>query len=126
MIPKSNKHIGFILDFHKIIWAKQYWRNQEGSRTVGQPSSPTIYGEYIVEPDEYARPYDIAFPGETRLERARRLDLIDRWIPICEMRTYCRELIRWEGQQALDMYRAYCAFLMSNNNNNNKKKGNKK
>jgi hypothetical protein len=118
--------MSFLLDFHKVIWAKLYYKNQEGSKTPHLSSSPTVHGEFIVNPDEDALPRDLAYPGETRLERARRLDLLDVWIPRCEMLIYCRELIVWERQRALDMYKAYCIFLMSNNKNKRKTTKNEK
>ena len=52
------------------------------------------------------------YPAETRIERARRLDLLDTWTIVLEMRTFCREVLLFKSQQAVKMYNAFCAHTM--------------
>jgi len=105
----------FILDFQKVIWARLYWRSQEGIILTQCPEAPTVYGRTIDCPNDFAYPLNHDFPSETRLERARRLDIFDTWTIFCEMHSYCLETFKWEGKRAIDMYQAYCRFVMSRN-----------
>ena len=58
--------------------------------------------------DEPAMPHEL-YPGETMLERARRLDLIDRWQPVVYVKQPCNHGLLYEGRCALEIWKAWNA-----------------
>lgn len=64
---------------NKAVKWKFYWTNSKGDRRPHKPSGHTVQGDPVSE-TELAAPL-AAYPLETLLARAKRLGLIDTWIP---------------------------------------------
>lgn len=114
-----------IIALDKVILAQLVWRNQYNTITFNhKPCSPTVNGCKVNE--EYAM-YHHDYPFETTFERAKRLDLIDRFVPVFIAKA--QGGIRYEvlGQRALNLWDAWKAiqFNKHNDKRRNKEKTNK-
>lgn len=98
-----------VIDYSKIVYAAYFHRNQTSTLTRRvKPRKPTING-VALNMLATARPYFHDYPHETVLERARRLDAVDTWIPVCVLGTV-RQKFRFEGEEAIKQWKAYKSF----------------
>jgi hypothetical protein len=96
-----------VISIDKIIAATFSWVNQHNNLSLHRkPKAPTANGSFI--PSGYAA-YHADFPCETMLERARRLDIIDRWKPNLYLRLQGGVRMTIQGPQALSLWEAYKA-----------------
>lgn len=70
------------IDLNSVSHAEFFYVQQDGLTTRFKPKGYTVHGT-MFNPDEYAWPYDTAYPLETKLERAVRLEVLDIWKPVC-------------------------------------------
>lgn len=107
------------IDIKKARYASFGFVNQEGNISSHQHKMPTVNGSTFMEND-YAYPLDHNYPNETRIERARRLDILDRWTPIVIFIFTKYDRVEFRGERAKSLWQAYNAFMFS------KQKGKKK
>jgi len=105
MIPNDNRKI---VDLKKVQWAEYFYENQEGLGKREKPSGPTVRGMPVGK--EIAH-YHLDYPGETMIERARRLDILDKWKPVCVMQLQANRTLRFVGEKAIKMFKAYQARI---------------
>jgi hypothetical protein len=98
-----------LLDFSKVQHASYFWINQHGQTRHDHPNFQTARGEKIT--DELALFHPL-FPGETMLQRANRLNLIDFWTPMAIFQLTANHRITYSGSVAQKIWRAYVARLM--------------
>jgi hypothetical protein len=94
---KTDNHT--LLDLSKVAYANFYYRNQHSSiftRTL--PKRPTANGSPF-NPDDYAY-YHSDYPQETLLERAKRLEILDRWTPVCKLQLSNGHTLEYTGDKA--------------------------
>ncbi len=102
---KSN----IIIQFNKVAWVKLFYQSRcNNFFRKKKPSRPTVHGEYI-ESGYAAEHQD--YPAETMLERARRLDIIDEWIPRLVIAFSATKHLYFEGQQAEKYYAAFQNYM---------------
>ena len=73
------------IDLNSVSHAEFFYVQQDGLKikTLSMiPQGCSAHGS-IFNGAEYAWPYDIKYPSETKCERARRLGVLDVWQPVC-------------------------------------------
>lgn len=99
-----------LIPFSKIVKAELIWVNQFNNIVLrSKPPCPTVSGVPILE-KEYAA-YHEAYPLETLTERARRLDLLDRFEPVFKAFLYSGHRYEVAGKKAIEMWAGYRAFV---------------
>jgi len=93
-------------DMGKVLSMTFWWANQESQRAKARPKGFTVRGRPVG--DDPAMPHEL-YPGETTLQRARRLDLIDRWRPVVYVKQPCNHGLLYEGRCALEIWKAWNA-----------------
>jgi len=97
------------IDFNKVQWADYWWQNQDGDRCRIKPDWCSVHS-IPIEPNAFARPH-ISYPNETNLERAIRLDVLDKWHPVCTLVFGANKHLRYTGEQATKVWRQYNAHI---------------
>lgn len=96
-----------VISIDKIIVAVFGWRNQYNNVFNScRPPTPTVNGAPIK--DEFARAHS-SYPLETAIERAMRLDIIDKWIPCLWVRMQGGVRTTFTGGRAISIWEAYKA-----------------
>jgi len=93
-----------VLDLGKVQYASFFYRNQEGSVFYTKPKAPTVRGQVVG--DEIAHFHPL-YPGETMLERAKRMDILDRWTPVCVLQLTANHYITYTGKKAVSIWKAW-------------------
>lgn len=89
-----------VIDAKKIAYAAFFYRSGEYERYL-KPKNPTVHGCEI-DPKEFAF-FHHDYPSETSLERAKRLMLIDTWIPVFKMILNNGHTLEFTGKKAISM-----------------------
>ena len=97
------------IDFNKIQWADYWYENQEGLRLRTKPSGVTVRGISVLLLGRAAAHPD--YPGETMEERARRLGIVDRWMPICHLIINANKNLTYGGREAIKIWKQYNAHV---------------
>lgn len=95
--------------FNKVQWADYYYQNQDGDKLRYEPKKLTVHG-ISFEPDAFAV-YHRDYPLETLLERAKRLDILDRWHPVCVLVFTANKSLRYTGKEATKVWKAYNSHI---------------
>lgn len=110
-----------LIAFDKIIKANLIWVNQYNNIAFAfKPTKLSVNGCFI-EPNEVAG-YIHEFPHETLIERARRLDLIDRFEAKFKATLYDGNTYECLGAKALEMWNAYRSFIFSKQKSKHEKR----
>ena len=104
MRTTHNNHL--VVDLNKVAYAVFFWRNQHSEANRLRPKHPTAHCSRIYE-DDYAWPYSLEYPAETAIERARRLDVLDHWIPVVRLRLACADVIEFTGKKAKSVWKEW-------------------
>jgi len=94
------------VDFNKVQWADYFWINGKGDQRRKMPEGHTVNGDDIVA-DAIAWPMRLAFPHETMLQRARRLEILDVWRPVCRLNISANRTLTYVGIKATAIWKAY-------------------
>ena len=114
MTKRNNRTI---LELSKVQHGILYYVNQEGLVSNYLFKTPSVRGRTVSDA-EMAYPHP-DYPGETTLARAKRLNVLDVWTPVCKFQLTANHNIEFTGDKALTMYDAWCARIFG------KKKGKK-
>jgi hypothetical protein len=93
------------IDFNKVQWADYWYENQEGLRLRTKPTVLTVRGVSVLLLGKAASHPD--YPSETMEERARRLGIVDRWIPVCHLIFSANRNLTYKGEQAVKVWKQY-------------------
>ena len=99
-----------ILDISKIAYVIFFYRSGEYERFL-KPRKHTVHGCEIDE-EEFALPYH-DYPHETLIERARRLDIIDKWIPVLKISMNNGHILEFTGKKAISLKEAFSSKQFS-------------
>ena len=102
-----------VVDFKSISHAKLWYTNQFGETVRCKPRVPTVHGQPFPNTKLACLPDQ---PPETWLERAIRLDVLDRWTTHCALQLRNNHSLRFVGNKAKEMYKAYSKHIYGNNN----------
>lgn len=105
----SNK---IVLDLNKVQFAFYYWVNQYGNYMYHEPNDNSIYVQGTFVNGHEIAAYHPSYPGETMLERAKRLDIIDAWVPTCLMQLTANHSVIFTGKKATTMWKMWCAKII--------------
>jgi hypothetical protein len=97
-----------IVDLNKVAYCLFYYRAKEYERVL-LPNKPTVRGQEI-DSNEYALQHH-DYPAETLLERARRLDILDKWIPVLSLMLSNGHKLEYTGDRAKSLYKTYKAKI---------------
>lgn len=103
---KHNNRI--IVDLNKVQWATFFYRNQHGQIRTNIPSNVTVRGESVTLSLAYSHP---DYPGETEIERARRLGITDVWTPVLRLKLQANECLEYTGSKAFSLREAWNAKI---------------
>ena len=112
-----------IFDITKVSYCSLVYINQSGSIRSHKPTKPSVYGEELEKPNDYARYYH-DFPSETLIERATRLGVLDVWEPTLTLQFSNTHCLTFKGAKALSLWETWCGYIFSRNKTT-KKKGKK-
>lgn len=101
-----------VVDLNKVQFGSVHYVNQYGDIKQKKPDYPTVYGKEVVY--EYAA-YHPDFPGETMLQRAVRLDILDKWTPICIFQLSANHTLTYTGEKAISMWKAFNIKIFKKN-----------
>lgn len=105
-----------VLDLSKVQYGSFWYVNQYGqTRHHKSPGYESVRNE-IVSPVSLAL-YHPDYPGETTIERGKRLGLMDVWTPVVQFQLTANHNIQYTGKKALAMWKAWNERIF------NKKKG---
>jgi len=110
---KDNR---IIVDLNKVQWMRFYYVNQYGQTNNTIINFPTIRSSAIY-PEQLAAHHPL-YPGEAELERAKRLDLLDVWTPVCVLKLTANECLQYTGDKAIAMRDAWQAKIFGKKNEN--------
>lgn len=102
-----------IVNLRAVQWAKLFYVNQYNQEVNKPPKFPTYRLKPMSRTD-----YLIAVKGsprETEYERAARLGMLDEWLPVVYLKMSASNIIKFTGDKALSIYKAYCAKQFSSN-----------
>lgn len=102
-----------VVNLRAVQWAKLFWVNQYNQEVNSKPKLPTYRLKPMSRTD-----YLVAvegMPRETEYERASRLSMLDEWLPVCYLKMSASNIIKFTGDRALSIYKAYCAKQFSSN-----------
>lgn len=99
-----------VLDLNKVQHGTFMYINQYGDTLSCIFGYPSVRGAIVK--DEFAA-YHPDYPGETMLERAKRLDLIDEWMPVVHFQLTANHRIVYTGKKATTMWKLWCAKIMN-------------
>jgi len=94
------------IDLNSVSYIHFFYRNQEGQTRAKLPRKPSVHG-VVFNPDEWAIPMLHEFPHETKLERARRMEILDSWKAVCIYQFRNNHSITFEGSLAIKKRDAY-------------------
>lgn len=118
---KTLAGVKTLLNLRKVAYVELWFVNQTGTRISENPTQPTV-GGMPIPAGVYAMPL-CEYPSETMLERARRLEILDRWTPVARFHYTKYDSVTFQGEKALKLHRAFASIIYNknkNNNNNNK------
>lgn len=98
-----------VVDLKKVQWASLYYTNGRGNVLDKKPEYYSVNGATIMC-DDYAYPH-MEYPMETCLERAKRLDILDTWVPRCTLQLTANHCLVYEGEKALAIWKAWRAKI---------------
>jgi len=101
---KTNNHT--VVDLRKIAYANFYYRNQHSNAfTRTLPKRPSANGSQF-NANDYAASHP-SFPPETLLERAKRLDILDKWLPVCKLQLSNGHTLEYTGDKAKSIWKKW-------------------
>lgn len=103
------------IDFKKVQWATYHWINGKGDERKTKPDYFTANGTPIINGDK-AYPYLPEYPSESTLERAKRLDILDVWKPVCQLHITANRTLTFTGNRATQIWKAYNAHIYGKRN----------
>lgn len=98
-----------VLDLRKVQHGLFFYVNQWGMKRQLTDTGPTTFGIKF-SPNEYAACHK-DYPGETMLERARRLDILDKWTPHMRFTLASNHTVEYTGKKAITMRDAWNAYV---------------
>lgn len=103
MPTKRNNNL--VIDLNKCAYAWFYWRNQFNEVLRKKPLGPTVHG-FPFDPTELIQLPVIDKPI-TRLEHAKRLNILDTWTPVVRFRMCCADVLEFTGPRAQALWKAW-------------------
>ena len=97
------------IDLKKVQYATLHYVNQFGLSYPYLPKRPSVNGMYISDKEMAA--YHNLYPGETMLERARRLEILDRWKPVVTFQFAANHTVQFKGNKAKSMWKAWQSHI---------------
>lgn len=98
-----------VVNLSKVSYACLIWTNQHNNLfRNSKPKSPTVNGSTVN--NDYAS-YHHSYPNETLIERARRLDILDRWEPVLKLQLSNSHRLTYRGKKALSLWNAWKAKI---------------
>ena len=93
-----------VVDLNKVQYADFYWTNGV-ARVPLKPRKPTVNG--VVVGNELAGELE-GYHGETMLERAKRRDMLDNWVPVCKLQLTANHSLTYTLDKAKSIYKEFC------------------
>ena len=101
--------MNIVIDLKKVQFGLLTYVNQYGLQVNKLPKQPTVNG-LLINPNEVAA-YHNLYPGELMIERARRLDILDKWTPVVNFQFSANHSVRYTGKKALKMWKAWNSMI---------------
>jgi len=101
------------IDLRAVAYSQLWYVNQFGETSRKLPRNPTVHGRAI--PDELAPAWQ-GFDGETMLERAKRLRLVDRWTAVGNYSFRNNHSMTFRGKKAKQKHKEYGAHIYEKKN----------
>lgn len=94
-----------VCNLNKVNYAQFFYRTKRGLTSPTLPKYPTANGTKLegmfckVSPDD---------APETAEQAARRLGILDVWIPVCVLQFSSTHAIEYTGSKAKSIWKEYC------------------
>lgn len=89
-----------------------FYRNQDGDTSKHKPLFNTVHS-IDIDHNTTVVPL-MEYPHETAIERARRLDILDKWVAICILKFTKYHTVEYKGTKATTMHQAYRKLIYDN------------
>lgn len=97
------------IDLKKAIKVTRWYENQYGNTTPNAPPHYSTFGIPFL-PHDYALPH-CEYPSELNLERARRLMILDIWVPKIKVVFSTSRSSRFSGERALRIWEKWNGMI---------------
>lgn len=109
-IRHSNKTI---LDMRKVAYARFFYRSKDYQYERDlMPTNPTVRGQEIGG----AALYHPDYPNESTFDRAKRLGVLDKWIPVWVCILNNGHRLEYTGEKAIKMRDKYNSIVFPKKN----------
>ena len=117
-MARQNNRI--VCDLNKVQWAEFSYVNQHGHKTFFKPIHQHVYG--VAYYDNELAFYHADYPGETVIQRATRLGILDVWTPQIILKFSANETLIYTGDKAISIHKTWCAKIYGKSNRKSTKK----
>lgn len=107
----SNNRI--VVDLNKCQHAAFWYVNQYGQVVDTISPNKSVRLDWVF--DFTLAFYHPDYPGETTLARAKRLNLLDIWIPVCQFQLTANHSLTYTGDKAVSMWKAWREKIFNKN-----------
>lgn len=107
-MSKSIHNNNIVVNLSHVQHGRLVYVNQYGQALNFEPDFSTVRGDSISHNTLLAFPHPM-YPGETELERAKRLNLLDVWVPHLYLKLAANSYLIYSGSKALSLWRAWKA-----------------
>ncbi len=118
---KNNR---IVLDLNKCQYAWRSWVTACGNyKRAEKPTGPTVHGQEF-DVQSVAFPYipsSFFLNDETMLERAKRVGILDTWIPCVTFQLTANHRLTYTGDKAEAMWKAWCERIFYKGKQSKKK-----
>lgn len=97
------------VNFRAVQYMENYWTTRTGLARKLKPKQPTVNG-IGVSPILLAA-WHYNYPGESELERANRLDILDTWTFNTKLVITANKSLHYKGESAKKIAKAYNGYI---------------
>lgn len=117
-MARQNNRI--VCDLNKVQWAEFSYVNQHGHKTFFKPVRYSVYG--MAYYDNELAFYHADYLGETVIQRAIRLGILDVWTPQIILKFSANETLVYTGEKAISINKIWCSKIYGKSNRKSTKK----
>lgn len=100
-----------VTDLNKVQWASFFYKNQWGNYRLKKPKNLTVHNKEYDDKDFAVDGFtdEGEFILKPALEVAKKLNVVDRWIPHCKLQLSSNHTITYAGERAISIWKTWQA-----------------
>lgn len=100
-----------VFDWSKISYVSFYYRDHLNTMHITRlPRSPTVNGSSVSVDS-------VGLDGRRMIDIAKERNLLDEWIPVVKVSLSNNHSLKYEGERAKEIWKAWCAKQFSKKRN---------